>query len=151
MKKSWSIFLQAIVVLIALAVLVGLVVLPSKEGRAANLSTTEIYFDPFILYGYAAAVFFFVGCYKVCRALGLAGHDRLYSNEMLHTLKAVMNCALVFAGMIVLAALYITVFHATDDDPAGFLAMCALTSLLAVTVTVTVGWLRKSIKRAMDY
>ena len=60
MKKSSTIFLQGVVVLIGIVALAILIRFPSTEGRAKNLDLFRIYSDPFILYGYAASIPFFI-------------------------------------------------------------------------------------------
>lgn len=58
MKKSSTVFLQAVVVLVAILALFLLIRMPMTEGRAAHLDIFHIYTDPFILYGYAASIAF---------------------------------------------------------------------------------------------
>ena len=60
MKRISVVFLQAVLVLISIVVLSFLIIMPSKEGRATNLDVVSIYTDPFILYGYATSIAFFV-------------------------------------------------------------------------------------------
>ena len=61
MKRTSTIFLQAVIVLIGIIALAILIRFPLTEGRAANLDLFNIYSDPFILYGYVASITFFVG------------------------------------------------------------------------------------------
>ncbi|MEZ4827762.1 MAG: DUF2975 domain-containing protein, partial [Bacteroidia bacterium] len=60
MKRTSIIFLQAVVVLVSMVALAILIRCPLTEGRAVNLDLFSIYADPFILYGYAASIPFFV-------------------------------------------------------------------------------------------
>ena len=46
MKKSSTIFLQAVIVLIGIAALAIMIRFPQTEGRAANLDLFSIYADP---------------------------------------------------------------------------------------------------------
>jgi len=79
MKKISIVFLQSVVVLIGLVALAILIRLPLSEGRAQNLNLFRIYFDPFILYGYASSIAFFVALYKAFRLLGNIRQNKLFS------------------------------------------------------------------------
>ena len=64
MKRSSTLFLKAILCLIAIVVLAGLIWFPQTEGRAANLDLISIYADPLIIYFYLASIPFFYGLYQ---------------------------------------------------------------------------------------
>src|SRR6478609_3726500 len=118
MKQSSTIFLQVVIVLIGIVVLAFMIVMPTTEGRAANLDLFSIYADPFILYGYAASVLFFIGLYKVFRLLGYMGQNKTFSLDSVKTLRSIKYCAIGLSIFIVMAGLYIRIFHHQDDDPA---------------------------------
>src|SRR5690348_3946526 len=124
MKRTSILFLQAVVVLIGIAVLAILIRFPMTEGRAQNLDVLSIYADPFILYGYATSIAFFVALYKAIQLLGFIGQNKLFSPNAIKTLRGIKYCAIIVSISIVVAGLYIRMFHHKDDDPAGFLAMC---------------------------
>jgi len=105
---------------------------PSTEGRAENLDMFSIYFDPFILYAYAASIPFFIALYKAFKLLGYIGQNKAFSLNSARTLKSIKYCAIVLDVLIVTAGIYIRIFHNKDDDPAGFLAMCIVTTAGAV-------------------
>ena len=113
---------------------------PSTEGRAENLDLFSIYADPFILYCYAASIPFFIALYKAFKLLGYIGQNKAFSLNSVRTLSSIKYCAIVLSIFIVMAGLYIRIFHNQDDDPAGFLAMCIVTTfvslILATAVTV---------------
>jgi Protein of unknown function (DUF3036). len=79
MKTISTVFLQAVVVLIGILALVILIRVPLTEGRATNLDLFSIYTDPFILYGYAASIAFFVALYKASGYLDIS--DRIKSSH----------------------------------------------------------------------
>src|SRR5688572_15033707 len=134
MKRISIIFLQAVVVLIGIVALVILIRFPLMEGRATNLDLFSIYADPFILYGYAASIAFFVALYKAFRLLGYIGQNEVFSPDAVKALKGIKYCAMVLGGLIVLAGAYIRLFHHEDDDPAGFIAICIVTTFVSVIV-----------------
>lgn len=126
MKKQVAPILQVLLVLSGILVLVLLIRLPLTEGRAANLDLAGIYSDPLIIYGYIASVPFFIGVYKLFCLLGFFRQGTVVSPRAIQSLKQLRLAALVFAGLIFLAAIYIRFNHHEDDDPAGFIALCAI-------------------------
>ena len=150
MKRSSTIFLQAVIVLIGVVALVMMIQLPRLEGRAANLDLFSIYADPFILYGYAASIAFFVALYKAFRLLGFIGQDKVFSLNSVRALKSIKYCAIVFAALIVMAGLYIMISHPEDDDPAGFLAMCIVTTFVSIVIATAAAIFEKILQNAID-
>lgn len=150
MKRVSIIFLQAVIVLIGIVALVILIRVPLTEGRAANLDLLSIYFDPFILYGYAASIAFFVALYKAFKLLGYIGQNKVFSSNSVKTLKSIKYCAIVLSILIVLAALYIKLFHNKEDDPAGFLAICIVTTFVSIIVATATAIFEKLLQNAID-
>lgn len=150
MKRTPTVFLQAVLVLIGLVVLFLLIRLPMLEGRAVDLDIVSIYADPFILYGYTASIAFFIALYKAFRLLGYIGQNKVFSAEAVGTLKSIKYCALILTMMIVLAGIYVRIFHADDDDPAGFMALCIVTSFASVVVGTAAAVIEKVLQNAID-
>ena len=150
MKKTSIIFLQAVIVLIGIVALLILIRFPLTEGRAQNLDLFSIYFDPFILYGYAASIVFFVALYKAFKLLGYIRQNKLFSINSVKTLRSIKYCAIILSILIAMAGLYILLFHHKDDDPAGFLAMCIVTTFIAIAVATAVAVLEKILQNAVD-
>jgi len=135
MKRISIVFLQATVVLIGMVALFIMIWFPQTEGRAQNLDLLHIYLDPFILYVYASSIAFFVALYKGFKFLGYIWKNKLYSTAAVRALRSIKYCAILLSIFIALAGVYIKIFHAKEDDPAGFLAMCFV--LIFATITVT--------------
>lgn len=150
MKRISIIFLQAVIVLIGLVALAILIRLPLTEGRAANLDLFSIYFDPLILYGYAASIAFFVALYKAFRLLGYIGQNKVFSSGSVKALKSIKYCAIVLSVLIVIAGLYIRVSHDKEDDPAGFIAICIVTTFVSVVVATAAAIFEKILQNAID-
>src|SRR6266496_3061460 len=93
MKRISIVFLQAVIVLVGIVALTILLWFPLTERRAANLDLFSIYFDPFILYGYAASIAFFVALYKAFKLLGYIGQNKVFSLNSVKTLKSIKYCA----------------------------------------------------------
>ena len=150
MKKVSTMFLQVVIVLIGMVVLAVLIRLPLTEGRAADLDLLSIYADPFILYGYAASIAFFVALYKAFKLLGYIGQNKVFSSGAVGTLKSIKYCAVVFSILIVAAGLYIKIFHSQEDDPAGFLAICIVITFASVVVATAAAIFEKILQNAID-
>src|SRR3989304_6781350 len=132
MKRASTIFLQPVLLLIGVVVFAGMIRFPVTEGRAANLSPLSIYSDPFLWYGYVAAIPFFVALYQAFKLLGYIGQNKVFSLNSVKALRTIKYCAIIQSILIVMAALYIRIFHAKGDDPAGFIAVCIVTNFISI-------------------
>lgn len=150
MKRVSIVFLQVVIVLISIVALAILLWFPLNEGRATNLDLFSIYFDPFILYGYATSIAFFVALYKAFKLLGYIGQNKVFSSNAVKTLKSIKYCAIELSILIVLAGLYIKLFHNKDDDPAGFLAICIVTTFVSIVVATAAAIFEKLLQNAID-
>lgn len=150
MKQSSTIFLQGVIVLIGIVALAIMIRFPSTEGRAENLDLFSIYADPFILYGYAASIPFFIALYKAFKLLGYIGQNKAFSLNSVRTLSSIKYCAIVLSILIVMAGLYIMIFHHKDDDPAGFLAMCIVTTFVSLVFATGVAVHEKILQNGVD-
>ena len=150
MKPRSTVFLQAVIVLIGIVTLAIMIRFPLTEGRAENLDLFSIYLDPFILYGYAASIAFFVALYKAFKLLGYIGQNKVFSPNSVKALRSIKHCAIVLSILIVAAGIYIRIFHAQDDDPAGFLAICIVTTFVSIIVATAVAVFEKILLNGMD-
>ncbi len=150
MKRISIVFLQAVIVLIGIVALVILIRVPLTEGRATNLNLFRIYFDPFILYGYATSIAFFVALYNAFKLLGYIGQKKVFSSSSVKTLKNIKYCAIVLSILIVAAGLYIRICHSKEDDPAGFLAICIVTTFASIVVATAAAIFEKLLQNAVD-
>ena len=146
MKRISIIFLQAVIVLIGIVALVIMIRFPLTEGRAKDLDIVSIYADPFILYGYASSIAFFVALYKAFKLLGYIGQNKVFSSDSVGALKSIKYCAIV----IVTAGLYIMISHNKEDDPAGFIAICIVTTFASIVVATAAAIFEKILQNAID-
>ncbi len=150
MKRISVVFLQAVIALIGTVALAILIWVPLTEGRAANLDLFSIYADPFILYGYAASIAFFVALYNAFKLLGYIGRNEVFALNSVKALKSIKYCAIVLGILIVLAGVYIRIFHSKEDDPAGFLAICIVTTFVSIVVATAAAIFEKILQNAVD-
>jgi DUF2975 family protein len=150
MKQRSTVFLQVVIVLIGIVTLAIMIRFPLTEGRAENLDLFSIYLDPFILYGYAASIAFFVALFKAFKLLGYIGQNKVFSLTSVKTLRSIKHCAIVLGILIMMAGIYIKIFHAKGDDPAGFLAICLVTTFVSIVVATAVAVFEKILQNGMD-
>ncbi len=150
MDKKSILFLQAVIVLIGVLAIAFLVLAPLNEGRAAKLNLFSIYADPFVIYGYAASIAFFVALYKAFRLLGYIGQNKVFSSKSVKALQDIKYCAIVLGLAIIAAGLFVRFFHHKDNDPAGFLAMCIVLSFAAMVVATAAALFGKLLQHAVD-
>ena len=149
-KRSSTIFLQVVIVLIGIVVLAVMIRFPLTEGRAVNLDLFSIYADPFIIYGYLASIAFFVALYQAFKLLGYIGQNKVFSLSSVKALRTIKYCAIIVSASIVMAGLYIRIFHAKDDDPAGFLAICIVTTFVSIVIATAAAVFQKTLQSAVD-
>jgi len=150
MKKISILFLKAVIVLIGIVALAILIWFPLTEGRATNLDLFSIYFDPFILYGYVVSIAFFVALYKAFRLLGYIGQNKIFTTTSVNTLKSIKHCAIAVSILIVVAGLIIKISHNKEDDPAGFLVICMVTTFASIVIATTAAIFQKLLQNAID-
>ena len=136
MKKSSTLFLQAVIIALGIVTLFVMIRFPLTEGRAVNLDLFHIYADPFIVYGYGASLPFFVALYQVFMLLGYIGKNNVFSQGSIKALRNIKYCAIIQSIFIILAALYIRLNYNenTDEDPAGFIAIAMVTTFIAIVI-----------------
>lgn len=149
MKKSSTLFLKVVLLLIAVGVLTGLFWFPQTEGRAANLDLISIYTDPFIIYGYIASTPFFIGLYQAFKLLNLIDANKAFSQGAVNTLKNMKFASLSLIGFIVLGLLYIR-FAAGGDDPAGPTMLGIIVSFAAAVIATATAVFQKLLQNAVD-
>ncbi len=147
MKRTTIIFLQALILIFGIVVLCFLIRVPLTEGRAVNLDLYHIYTDPFILFGYVASIPFFVALYQGYKVLRYIGQKETFSFKAINALKTIKYCAILFAIFIITSAIFILLFHNKEDDPAGFIALSMLTTLLSSVVAITAGIFEKKLQK----
>ena len=150
MKKSSTIFLQVVIVTLGLVVLAFMLRFPLTEGRAVDSDLFSIYFDPFIIYGYLASIPFFIALYQAFKLLRYIEQNKVFSRNSVKTLRNIKYCAIIQSVLIVMAGLYIRIFHAIDDDPAGFLALCIATTFISIVVATAAAIFEKLLQNAVD-
>lgn len=136
MKKSSTLFLQGVIVLIGIGALVLMLWEPHLEGRNAHATLSQIYFhDPFLAYAYVASIAFFAALYQVFKLLGYIGRNEVFSQRSVKTLRTIKHCAMVLAAFIVVPEAYLFIVRPGDDIAGGVAVGLVMIFLSIVTAT----------------
>ena len=119
MKRSSTIFLQIVIVLIGIGILALLLWEPHIEGRNKHATLFEIYFkDSFLAYVYIGSIPFFVALYQAFKVLGYAGQNNIFSQAAVKALRTIKYCAIAIIGLVAVSVIFF-LFSDPDDRPAG--------------------------------
>ncbi len=149
MKKSSTIFLKIVILLIAALTLTGMIWFPQTEGRANDLDLINIYADPLILYVYIGSIPFFVGLYQAFKLVCLIEANKAFSQEAVNTLKNMKIASLTLIGFIAVALVLIR-FFAQGDDPAGPTMLGILVTFAVAVIATAAAVFQKLFQNAVD-
>lgn len=151
MKKSSTIFLQAVLVALGAGALALLLWEPWLEGVNAHATTlAEIYFDdPFLALVYTGSIPFFIALYQAFRVLGYIRQDRVFSEPAVRALRTVKYCALAVIGFVAAEEIFIMLNHG-NDDAAGGIAMGLFIALGSVIAAAAAALLERLLRNAVD-
>src|SRR5258706_8665113 len=151
MKRSSTIFLQVVIVLIGIGVLTFLLWEPHLEGRNAHATLFEIYFkDPFLAYAYTGSISFFVALYQAFKLLGYIGRKEIFSPRSVRALQLIKYCALTLVAFIVGAEAYIFIAVRGKDDIAGGVMMGLFLIFVSAIVATAAAVFEKTLQSAVD-
>jgi hypothetical protein len=154
MNRRSTLFLKAVIVLIALGALFALIRFPQTEGRAANLNLISIYSDPLIIYFYIGSVPFFVALYQAIKLLGFVERNHIFTESAVNTVKKIKYCSLTLSGFVAASVVYIGAMAKMnphpEDDPAGFVMVGMIAVLLSVIVATAIAVFQKLLQNAVD-
>jgi hypothetical protein len=150
MTKFSIAFLQCVIVLIGLITITFLIWAPLNEGRATNLNLFRIYTDPFILIIYTASLAFFAALYQAFKLLRFIGQNKVFTPSAVKTLQKIKYFGIILCGLILIVGFYIKIFHSKEDDPAGFLAICIVTTFSSFVVATAAAIFEKLLQNAVD-
>lgn len=149
MKRSSTIFLQAVIVLIGLGALAFLLLEPRVEGRNAHATFFEIYFkDLFLAYAYVASIPFFVALYQGLKVLGYARQNKIFSQEAVKALRIMKYCALTIIGFVAVSVIFM-INGDRDDRPAG-LFMRLLVTFGSIIIATAAAMFERILQNAVD-
>lgn len=150
MKRSPTIILQVVIVLIGIGALVFLFWEPQVEGRNVHATLFQIYFnDPFLAWAYTASIAFFVSLYQAFKLLGYIGQNKVFSPHSVRALRTIKYCARVIVGFVVLAEAYLFIVR-PGDDIAGGVFMGLLIIFASGVIAIAAAVFEKTLQSAVD-
>jgi len=149
MKRSSTIFLQAVIVLSGIGALALMLWEPRIEGRNAHATLFEIYFkDPFLAYAYIASIPFFVALYQAFKVMGYVRHNQTFSQTTVKALRTIKYCAIAIIGFVAVSVIFL-MFGDKDDRPAGVF-MRILITFASIVVATTAAMFERILQNAVD-
>lgn len=157
MKKSSTVFLQAVIMLIGIVTLALMLWEPHLEGRNVNATLFQIYFnDPFLAYAYLGSIPFFVALFQAFKVLGYAGQNKIFSQPAVNALRTIKYCAIILAIAIVAADAYLMI-HArlypelgATDGPEGAVMLGLVATFASAIVATAAAMFERVLQNAVD-
>jgi len=148
MKRSSTIFLQVVILLIGIGALALVLWEPHLEGRNAHATLVQIYFhDPFLAYAYTASIAFFAALYQAFKVLGYVRQNKVFSQEAVRALRTIKVCAIAIIGFVAGAEIFIMLSN--SDDRAGGVFIGVLISFGAVVIATAAAMLERILENAV--
>ena len=149
MKRSSTIFLQIVIVLIGIGALALLLWEPHIEGRNAHATNFEIYFkDPFLAFVYIGSIPFFVALYQAIKVLGYAGQNKIFSQAAVQALRTIKYCAISIIGFVAVGEIFIMLN--TSDDRAGGVFIGILITFGSVVSATAAAMFERILQNAVE-
>ena len=140
MKKNSTIFLQVVIVLIGLGTLALMLWEPHIEGRNAEATLYQIYFnDPFLAYAYTASIAFFVALVQAFKLLSYIAQNKVFSQAAVNALRTIKYCGRTLVAFGAAAEAYLFVARPGDDIAGGVfmgLLMIFVSGVIAIAAAV---------------
>lgn len=150
-RRSSTLFLQVVIVMVGLGALALMLWEPHLEGRNVNATPFEIYFkDPFLAYAYLASIAFFMALFQAFRLLGYIGQDRVFSPQSVRALRIIKYCAIALVAMIGAAVGYLMIAVRGEDDIAGGVAMGVVMSFVSVVIATAAAVFERLLQNAVE-
>ena len=149
MKRSSTIFLQVVIVLIGIGALALLLWEPHIEGRNAHATLfRNLLQRSFLAYAYIASIAFFVALYQAFKVLGYVGQNKVFSQEAVRALRTIKFCAIAIIGFVAGAETFIMLSN--SDDRAGGVFMGVLITFGSVVIATAAAMFERILQNAVD-
>jgi hypothetical protein len=151
LKRSTTIFLQIVIVLVGVGALAFMLWEPHLEGRNAHATLFEIYFkDPFLAYAYVASIAFFVALFQAFTLFGSIGRGQLFSLDSVRAVRTIKYCSIALVTLIAAAVAYLFIAVRGRDDIAGGVAIGLLMILVFAVVAAAAAVSQRRLQTAVD-
>lgn len=149
MKRSSTVFLQIVIVILGIGILALLLWEPHIEGRNKHATLFEIYFkDSFLAYVYIGSIPFFVALYQAFKVLGYAGKNNIFSQAAVKAMRTIKYCAIAIIGFVAVSVIFF-LFSDPDDRPAGVF-MRILITFPSIVVATAAAMFERILQNAVE-
>ncbi len=151
MLRGSTAFLQVVIVFVGIVGLALLLWEPHLEGRNANATLFQIYFnDPFLAYVYTGSIAFFVALFQAFKLLGYVGRGEIFSQRPVKALRMIKYCAMALVGFLGGAIAYIVIAMSGKDDIAGGVMMGLFLSFISAVVATAAAVFERTLQKAVE-
>ncbi len=151
MKRSSTIFLQIVIVLIGIGALALMLWEPHLEGRNAHATPFEIYFkDPFLAYAYTASVAFFIALYQAFNLLSYIRANEVFSLRAVKALRTIKYCAMTLIAFILGAEAFFLIVQRGKEDIAGGVMIGLVMIFVSVVAATAAAVFERLLQRAVE-
>ncbi len=151
MKRSSTLFLQVVIVLIGIGALALMLIQPHFEGRNANAGLFQIYFnDPFLAYAYTGSIAFFVALYQAFKLLGYVARNEVFSQPAVKAVRTIKYCASTLVAFLMGAEAWFFIAVRGKDDIAGGVMMGLFLMFVSVVIATAAAVFERTLQSAVD-
>lgn len=149
MKRTSTLFLQCVLVLIGIATLALLLWEPHLEGRNKHATLIEVYFrDPALAFVYTASIPYFVALYQAFKVLGYARRNTIFSPAAVKALRTIKYCAIAIIGFVAVSVIFF--FSGDPDDRPPGVFMRILVTFPSIVVATAAAVLERILQNAVE-
>lgn len=148
LKRSSTIFLQGVIVLIGIGALAFMLWEPHVEGVNAHATVRQMYFNSFVAYAFIGSIPFFVGLYQAFKLLGNIGRNEIFSHGSVRALRTIKYCALALIGFVAVSVIFM-IGGDREDRPAGVF-MRLLVTFPSIVVATAAAIIERLLQNAVD-
>lgn len=151
MKRSSTVFLQFVIVLIGIGALALMLWEPHLEGRNAHATVFEVYFkDPFLAYAYLASIPFFAALYQAFKLLGYAGQNKVFSPAAVKAMRTIKHCAIAIIGFVAVSVVFMPFSDPDDDDGPQGVVMRILITFGSIVIATAAAMFERVLQNAVE-
>jgi len=148
MKRSSTIFLQVVIVLIGVGAFAFMVWEPHVEGANAHATLFQMYFNSFVAYAFIGSTPFFAALYHAFKVLGYVRQNETFSQATVNSLRIIKYCALALIGFVAVSVIFM-IGGGREDRPAG-LFMRILVTFPSIIVATAAAISERILQNAVD-
>jgi len=148
MKKSSTIFLQTVIVLIGIGALAFMFWEPRVEGVNAHATLFQMYFNSFVVYAFIGSTPFFAALYHAFKVLGYVRQNKTFSQATVNSLRIIKYCALAVIGFVAVSVFFM--IGGDREDRPGGLFMRILVTFPSIIVATAAAISERILQNAVD-